>query len=118
MAGIFRAARIQHEPKYDLAIALIPACTASRAVEENELSIRAREFTMACGDFFGRAHRAVEIFWFCGALTQHDALLTMNGEPRQEKRSWKKTLLMVLRRLAFLIALGFAIGWILNHAEA
>jgi len=25
---------------------------------------------------------------------------------------------MVLRRLAFLVALGFAIGWVLNHAEA
>ncbi len=42
----------------------------------------------------------------------------MNGELRQEKRSWKKTLLMVFRRLAFLIALGFAIGWVLNRAEA
>jgi uncharacterized membrane protein YciS (DUF1049 family) len=42
----------------------------------------------------------------------------MNGEPRQEKRGWKKRLLVVLRRLAFLIALGFAIGWVLNHAEA
>ena len=42
----------------------------------------------------------------------------MNGEQRQERRGWKKTLLMVLRRLTFLIALGFAIGWVLNHAEA
>lgn len=29
-----------------------------------------------------------------------------------------KTLLTILRRVAFLIALGFAIGWILNRAEA
>jgi hypothetical protein len=42
----------------------------------------------------------------------------MNDGLRQEKRSWTKTLLMVLRRVAFLIALGFAIGWVLNHAEA
>jgi uncharacterized membrane protein YciS (DUF1049 family) len=42
----------------------------------------------------------------------------MNDRPRQEKRSWKKTLLMALRRLAFLVALGFAIGWVLNRAEA
>jgi hypothetical protein len=42
----------------------------------------------------------------------------MNEPSRQVKRSWKKTLLMVLRRLAVLMALGFAIGWCLNRAEA
>jgi hypothetical protein len=42
----------------------------------------------------------------------------MNDRPMEEKRSWTKTLLKVLRRLVFLIALGFAIGWVLNRAEA
>ena len=42
----------------------------------------------------------------------------MNGSPTQEKRSWRNQLFTVLRRIALLVALGFAIGWALNHAEA
>ncbi len=42
----------------------------------------------------------------------------MNEQPTQEKRPAKKIFLIVLRRLAFLIALGFAIGWTLNRTEA
>ena len=42
----------------------------------------------------------------------------MNEPATQEKRPAKKILLTVLRRVAFLVALGFAIGWSLNRAEA
>src|SRR3954464_4736574 len=42
----------------------------------------------------------------------------MNDGPTQEKRSHVPFLLMVLRRVAMLVVLGFVIGWILNHAEA
>jgi hypothetical protein len=42
----------------------------------------------------------------------------MNDGLTQEKRSWVQKLVTVLRRLALLVALGFAIGWVLNHAEA
>src|ERR1041385_2021107 len=42
----------------------------------------------------------------------------MNDGLTQEKRSRVPFLLMILRRLAMLVALGFVIGWILNGAEA
>lgn len=42
----------------------------------------------------------------------------MNDGLRQEKRSRADFLLKVLCRLALLVALGFAIGWCLNRAEA
>jgi hypothetical protein len=42
----------------------------------------------------------------------------MNDGPTQEKRSHVPFLLMVLRRVAMLVVLGFVIGWILNRAEA
>ena len=51
-------------------------------------------------------------------LTQHDELLTMNDGLTQEKRLREQILYAVMRRLALFVALGFAIGWILNHAEA
>jgi hypothetical protein len=43
--------------------------------------------------------------------------LAMNDAPVREKRSRTRILLMILRRLAFLVALGFAIGWMMNRAE-
>ena len=42
----------------------------------------------------------------------------MNDGPTQEKRSHVPFLLMVLRRVAMLVVIGFIIGWILNRAEA
>lgn len=42
----------------------------------------------------------------------------MNGENAQKKHSWQGRVLTVARRLAFLLALGFAIGWVLNRTEA
>jgi hypothetical protein len=41
----------------------------------------------------------------------------MNDEAVQKKRSWTKAVLTIARRLAFLILLGFLIGWVLNRAE-
>ena len=42
----------------------------------------------------------------------------MNDSPGQEKRSWRQKIFAVLRRVALLVALGFAIGWTLNRTEA
>lgn len=42
----------------------------------------------------------------------------MNDGLTQEKRSRVPFLLMVLRRVALLVVLGFVIGWVLNRAEA
>src|SRR5689334_17511602 len=45
------------------------------------------------------------------------SLLTMNGTATQEKRAPHPLLVKILKRLATLVVLGFAIGWTLNRAE-
>lgn len=42
----------------------------------------------------------------------------MNDAPTQAKRSYAGLLLKILRRLALLVALGFAIGFVLNRTSA
>ncbi len=41
----------------------------------------------------------------------------MNDRPKQAKRTREQILFAVMRRLAVLVVLGFAIGWVLHHAE-
>ena len=41
----------------------------------------------------------------------------MNEEPRREKRTRHQILLMILRRLVFLVVLGFVIGWLIQRTD-
>jgi len=42
----------------------------------------------------------------------------MNESSKQEKRAREQVLFRIMRHLAWLVVLGFAIGWILHRAEA
>lgn len=86
-----------------------------RVVGEEE-AVDAGKLAVAGGDFLAGARRVVEIFWFYGAFTQHDARPTMNDKPTQGKPARQDLLLKILRRLFFLVLLGLAFGWATHQA--
>jgi len=87
-----------------------------RIVKQKD-AVDAGKLPIAVGNFLRRARRVIKMFWFCGALAEHRALLTMNGVLTQEKRSLGPRWLRIAQRLVLLVALGLAIGWTLNRID-